>query len=74
LGTELAPKQFFRIHRLSSVVRRLAHGGAKLADLTASAGYEDQAQLTRAFPRARRRGATSFSPRSADSSRHHVRE
>jgi AraC-like DNA-binding protein len=74
-GTGLPPKQFFRIQRFSSVARRLAQGGdARLADLAVSLGYADQAHLTREFRELAGVPPTSFRPRSADSSHHHVRE
>jgi AraC-like DNA-binding protein len=69
----LAPKQYFRIKRFGAVVERLARGDAGLADLAASAGYADQAHLTREFRELAGVTPTSFRPRGPDSTHHHVR-
>ena len=69
----LGPKHFYRIQRFSSVVRRLAAGETKLADLAASAGYADQSHLTREFRELAGIAPTSYRPRSPDSANHHVR-
>jgi AraC-like DNA-binding protein len=72
-GTGLAPKQFYRIQRFSSVVRQLAAGETKLADLAASAGFADQSHLTREFRELAGIAPTAYRPRSTDSAHHHVR-
>jgi AraC-like DNA-binding protein len=46
----LTPKHYYRIQRFNSVLRRLASGGnGELAQIAVSAGYSDQAHLTRDF-------------------------
>jgi AraC-like DNA-binding protein len=72
-ATGFAPKQFYRIQRFSGVVRRLAGGESRLADLASSAGYSDQSHFTREFRELAGIPPTSYRPRNADSALHHVR-
>ena len=68
----LAPKQYFRIRRFSNALARLAAGDAKLAEVALSAGYADQAHLTREFRELAGVTPSLYRPRSPDSAHHHV--
>jgi AraC-like DNA-binding protein len=68
----LTPKQYFRIRRFNSVVRRIAAGaGGGLADLAAAAGYSDQAHMTREFREFAGVTPTAYRCTGQDSPLHH---
>ena len=68
----LSPKRYYRIRRFSSVLARLTVRDSSLADLAASAGYADQAHLSREFRELAGIATSSYRPRSPDSTHHHV--
>lgn len=68
----LTPKHFYRVQRFAAVLRRLATAGAAdLADLATSAGYSDQAHLTREFRAFAGITPTQYRPRGTDAVFHH---
>ena len=68
----LTPKHYYRVKRFTNVVRRLAEGKVEsLADLSAEAGYSDQAHLTREFREFSGVSPTRYRPRGAASILHH---
>ena len=68
----LTPKRYYRIRRFSSVLAHLAARDSSLADVAVSAGYADQAHLSREFRELAGITPSSYRPRSADSAHHHV--
>jgi len=71
----LTPKHHFRVQRFTHVLRYLARGsGERLADLAASAGYSDQAHLTREFREFAGITPTQYRPRDPNSALHHRAE
>jgi AraC-like DNA-binding protein len=68
----LAPKHYYRVRRFSNALGRLARGNARLADVAASAGYSDQAHLSREFRELAGVTPSAYQPRAADSEHHHV--
>jgi AraC-like DNA-binding protein len=68
----LTPKHFYRIQRFNGVLRCLASGGkCDLAELAASAGYSDQAHLTRDFREFAGVTPTQYRPGGSDRHLHH---
>lgn len=71
-----APKRYYRVQRFSNVLARIAQGNIvgdlKLADIATSAGYSDQAHLSREFRELAGVTASAYHPRAADSAHHHV--
>jgi AraC-like DNA-binding protein len=68
----LTPKHYYRVKRFTTVLRCLASGNAaNLADLAASAGYSDQAHLTREFLELAGITPRQYLPRDPDSVLHH---
>jgi AraC-like DNA-binding protein len=68
----LTPKHYYRVKRFRSVLRLLADGGGgSLADLSATAGYSDQAHLTREFREFAGITPTRYRPRDAAAILHH---
>lgn len=64
----LTPKHFYRVQRFATVLRRLADGNLQgLADLASSAGYSDQAHLSREFREFAGITPTQYRPRSRES-------
>lgn len=68
----LAPKRYYRVRRFSAALARIAQGNARLSDVAASAGYSDQAHLSREFRELAGVAASAYHPRSAESEHHHV--
>jgi AraC-like DNA-binding protein len=67
----LTPKHFYRVKRFTTVLRRLADGYSEgLADLAGSAGYSDQAHLTREFREFAGITPTQYRPRNRESPHH----
>jgi AraC-like DNA-binding protein len=69
----LTPKHYYRIKRFMTALQTMAGGaGSSLAETAASAGYADQAHLTREFRAFAGITPTQYRPRGADSVLHHV--
>jgi AraC-like DNA-binding protein len=68
----LTPKHYYRVKRFTSALQELAGGNAKgLADLADSAGYSDQAHLTREFREFSGVTPSQYRPRDSISILHH---
>jgi AraC-like DNA-binding protein len=68
----LTPKHYYRVKRFTTALRGLAGGNAKgLADLADSAGYSDQAHLTREFREFSGVTPSQYRPRDSISILHH---
>jgi AraC-like DNA-binding protein len=68
----MSPKHFSRIQRFNSAVRSLAAADKpSLSDVAATAGYSDQAHLTREFREFAGVTPTQYRPSSADRPLHH---
>jgi AraC-like DNA-binding protein len=68
----MTPKHYYRIKRFTSALRLLANGGrGSLAEVSAAAGYSDQAHLTREFREFAGITPTKYNPRNAASILHH---
>ncbi len=68
----LTPKHYYRVKRFTTALQGLAGGNARgLADLAASAGYSDQAHLTREFREFSGVTPTQYRPRDPGSILHH---
>jgi AraC-like DNA-binding protein len=68
----LTPKHYYRIKRFTTALQSLASSNASgLADLAASAGYSDQAHLTREFREFSGVTPTQYRPRDPTSILHH---
>lgn len=68
----LTPKHYYRIQRFNNVLRCLASGvDCNLADIAASAGYSDQAHLTREFREFAGFTPTQYRPAGSDRPLHH---
>jgi AraC-like DNA-binding protein len=68
----LTPKHYYRVKRFTAALQGLAGGNAGgLADLAASAGYSDQAHLTREFREFSGVTPSQYRPRDSTSILHH---
>jgi len=68
----LTPKHYYRVKRFTTVLTHLASGNdATLAGVAASAGYCDQAHLTREFRAFAGISPTQYRPRGPDGLLHH---
>jgi AraC-like DNA-binding protein len=71
-ATGMNPKQYYRIQRFNSAVRSLASGdGQSLSDISAAAGYSDQAHLSREFREFAGVAPTLYRPGDIDRPFHH---
>jgi len=68
----LTPKHYCRLRRFSSVLTQLADRQTSLAQVALSAGYADQAHLSREFRKLAGISPSAYRPRSRDSAHHHV--
>lgn len=68
----LTPKHYYRVKRFTTALQGLASGASRsLADLAVSAGYSDQAHLTREFREFSGITPTQYRPRDSTSILHH---
>jgi len=72
-GVGMTPKHYYRIQRFNRVLRYLASGiDCGLAGIAASAGYSDQAHLTREFRELAGVTPTQYRPSARDRPLHHT--
>jgi len=68
----LTPKHYCRLRRFSRVLSQLADRQTSLVQVALSAGYADQAHLSREFRELAGIAPSTYRPRSPDSANHHV--